>query len=258
METVRHHGRRTAYRVTDRGGAGAPVLFVHGSGGTSDTWRGQRRLAEQRPVVALDLSGHGESDDVDADPGYEALSVYASDVLAVARETDAQVLAGASLGGAVALTVALEREFDPTALVLAGTGARISVLDDLLAWLDGDFERAIEFLHRPDTLFHDPDERTVERSKELLRETGRAVTARDFHTCHGFDVRDRLGEIGMPSLALVGEYDRLTPRSYHEFLAENMPDCDLAVLEDAAHLAMVERPDPFTAVVEAFLEDRGV
>lgn len=255
METVEHHDRTTAYRVVDRGGTGAPVLFVHGSGGTGDLWRGQRPFADRRPVVTVDLSGHGESEDVDAVPGYETLAAYAADVVAVANRTDASVVVGSSLGGAVALTVALEHDFDPDALVLAGTGARLSVLDDLLSWLDSDFERAVDFLHRPSTLFYDPDERTVARSKSVLHETGQAVTRRDFVTCHRFDARDRLGEIETPTLAIVGEYDRLTPRWYHEYLRDNMPDCDLAVIEDAAHLAMVERSDVFNACVEAFLDE---
>src|SRR6056297_1257132 len=123
MNEVTHHGRTTAYRVADRGGEGSPVLCVHGSGATHELWKAQLgRFASERPVVALDLSGHGDSADFDADPGWETLSAYADDVLAVAEETDAGVLAGNSLGGAVALRIAVERDHDFDALVLAGTG----------------------------------------------------------------------------------------------------------------------------------------
>jgi pimeloyl-ACP methyl ester carboxylesterase len=230
------------------------MLCVHGSGGSHAVWKSQSRLADGRPVVALDLSGHGESDDVDAEPGYGCLSAYVDDVVAVAEATDARVLAGNSLGGAVTMLLALERDLDLDALVLAGTGAKLAVLDDLLVWLDGDFERAVEFLHAPDRLFHDPDERYVELSKEGMRAAGREVTARDFRCCHSFDVRDRVNEIDVPTLAVVGEHDKLTPPRYHEFLAENMPDCEVAILADAAHLAMLERPESFNRVVSKFLE----
>jgi pimeloyl-ACP methyl ester carboxylesterase len=253
MERVTHHGRTTAYRRWDRGGDGTPLLCVHGSGGSSSVWSGQSRLADDRPVVGVDLSGHGESDDVDSDAGYETLSAYVDDVLAVADETGARAFVGNSLGGAVLLTMALERDADVGALVLTGTGARLAVLDDLLAWLEGDFERAVEFLHAEDHLFHDPDESALGASRDALHDTGRETTYRDFLTCHRFDVRDDLGGIAAPSLALVGEYDRLTPRSYHEYLADEMPDCELAVVEGAAHLAMLEAPDRFNAAVSAFL-----
>jgi pimeloyl-ACP methyl ester carboxylesterase len=259
METVTHHGRTTAYREWSRGDsadAGPTVLCVHGSGGSHGVWKAQARLASSFPVVALDLSGHGESDDVDADPGGETLAAYGDDVLAVARETDARILVGNSLGGAVAMTLALERELALDGLVLAGTGARLSVLEDLLVWLDEDFERAVEFLHEPDHLFHDPDERDLERSKAAMHEAGQAVTSRDFRTCHQFDVRDELGDIDAPTLAVVGEHDQLTPRHYHEYLAERIPECRVSVVDDAAHLAMLERPDAFNDVLETFVSSR--
>jgi pimeloyl-ACP methyl ester carboxylesterase len=254
METVTHHGRTTAYRRHDRGGDADPILFVHGSGGSHAVWKSQARLADDRPVIALDLSGHGESDDVAAEPGYEALSAYVDDTLAVAEAVGARVLCGNSLGGAVVTTLALERDFDPSALILAGTGARLAVLDDLLQWLRTDFERAVEFLHGPDRLFHDPDDRLVAASSEMLHAAGRAVTERDFRTCHAFDVRGRLGGIDAHTLAVVGEHDALTPPWYHEELAEHVPDAEWTTIDDAAHLAMLERPEAFNDAVTTFLD----
>lgn len=254
METVTHHGRETAYRRHDRGGDADPILFVHGSGGSHAVWKAQARLADARPVVALDLSGHGESGDVAAEPGYETLSAYVDDTLAVAEATGARVLCGNSLGGAVVMSLVLERDFEPSALILAGTGAKLAVLDDLLRWLRTDFERAIEFLHGPDRLFHDPDDRLVAASGEMLRDTGRAVTERDFRTSHEFDVRGRLDGIDAPTLAVVGEYDALTPPWYHEALAERIPDAEWTTIADAAHLAMLERPDAFNDALNAFID----
>lgn len=258
METVTHHGRKTAYRVSDRGGEGSPLLLVHGSGGNNAVWKGQFRLSTERPVVALDLSGHGTSDDVDAEAGWPALSAYADDVLAVADEVDARILAGNSLGGAVALHVILERDPDLDAVVLAGTGAKLGVLEGLLAWLDSDFDRALEFLHERDCLFHEPDEKLVDASVTSMRDAGQAVTARDFRTCHRFDVRDQLDEIGVPALALTGEHDQLTPPWYHEYLADELPDCEWTTIDDAAHLSMLEQPAAFDEAVTTFLDERGV
>lgn len=254
MERVTHGGRATAYETYHRGGDGAGLLCVHGSGGTREVWAGQRRLATDRPVVTVDLSGHGDSDDVDARPGYEALSAYVDDVVAVIEATGARVVVGSSLGGAVALRLALDRDVDLDGLVLAGTGARLAVLTDLLEWLDDDFERAVDWLHAPDRLFHEADEASLAASREAMVATGRETTRRDFRTCHAFDVRDRVGDVTLPSLAIVGEHDRLTPRRYHEFLAAEMPDCELATVADAAHLAMLEAPTAFGAAVTDFCE----
>jgi pimeloyl-ACP methyl ester carboxylesterase len=251
METVSHHGRTTAYR---RPGDGeATVLYVHGSGGTHQVWAAQygRRDGSR---VALDLSGHGESEDVGTEPGAETLDAYADDVVAVAEATGASVLVGNSLGGAVAQHVALERDLPLSGLVLTDTGAKLGVADPLKEWLATDWDRAVEFVHGEDMLFHDPDPRDVERSKALMYETGREVTERDFLTCDRFDVRDRLGEIDVPTLCVHGEHDRLTPPSFHEYLAEHIPDADLVEVADAAHLPFVERPEAFDAAVSGFVE----
>jgi pimeloyl-ACP methyl ester carboxylesterase len=254
MERVSHHGRETAYRRSARTDEGPGLLCIHGSGGSSGLWKAQSRLADRTPVTALDLSGHGESGSCAADAGYETLSAYADDVIAVAEATGDRVLCGNSLGGAVAMLIALDRDLDIDGLVLAGTGARLPVLDDLLVWLTTDFDRAVSFLHGPDRLFHDLDPEYVEESEQAMRETGQAVTTRDFRTCHAFDIRERLDEFEVPALAVVGEHDRLTPPHYHESLAEELPYCELAVVEDAAHLAMLEQPSAFNTAVDAFLD----
>ncbi|MGM0606657.1 MAG: alpha/beta fold hydrolase [Halobacteriota archaeon] len=255
MEQVTHHGRDIAYRTFDRGGSGPTVLCIHGGGGTHRIWKSQARLADRVPIVALDLSGHGDSDDVDSEPGFETLSAYVDDTAAVANAVGADVLVGNSLGGAVALQTAVDREIELDKLVLAGTGAKLAVLDDLLAWLEDDFERALEFLHAPDRFFHDPDPQLVELSIAAMRETGQTVTLRDFLTSHTFDVRDELDGIDVSALAIVGEYDKLTPVSYHEYLVDRIPDGRLETIDDAAHLSMLERPDAFNEALEAFLLD---
>ncbi len=261
MERTSHHGRATAFRRFDRGGDGPPICFIHGSGGTGDVWRAQTRLADRFPVVTLDLSGHGASDDVDAAPGPETLDAYADDVVAVleagTESTTPPVLCGNSLGGAVVLWVALERDVDLAGLVLAGTGARLPVLPALLDWLADDFDRAIEFLHGDDRLFHDVPAEYTEVSMATMRACGRSVLERDFRTCDRFDVRDRLPAVEPPALALVGEYDRLTPPAAHDTLADSIPRCERATIEDAAHLAMIEAPVAFNAALASFLDRLG-
>jgi pimeloyl-ACP methyl ester carboxylesterase len=255
METVTHHGRDTAYRHSDRGGGGPTLLVVHGSGATHGIWKGQFRLSDRYPLAAVDLGGHGESDDFAAEPGWAALSAYADDVLAVADAVDADVLVGNSLGGAVVQHVALDRDVDFDGFALVGTGARLAVMEDVRVWLQADFDRAVEFLHEPGRLFVDPDEELVELSRAAMYDVGQAVTGRDFLTCHEFDVRETVHRIRTPSLAVTGEHDPLTPPWYHEFLADELRNCAETTIADAAHLCMLERPAAFNEVLETFLED---
>lgn len=254
MNTVSHHGRSTTYRYSDQsGGSGPGLLAIHGSGGSHAVWEGQFRLADRTPIAAVDLSGHGESEDIEADPGYETLAAYAEDVVAVAEATDCSVLMGHSLGGAVALSVALDDELALDGLVLTGTGAKLAVLSDLIALLETDFAQAVDFLCGPDRLFHNPEPELLDRAKTLLAETGQAVTVRDFKTANRLDLRGRLGEIPLPAAAIVGEHDRLTPMRYHRHFTAEM-DCSLLRVENAAHLAMLEQPAAFNGAVSMFLD----
>ncbi len=250
MRTVSHHGRATAYRYTP--GEGRPVVYVHGSGATGQVW-GYQHAGTDRPTAALDLSGHGDSDDVDREPGAESLTAYAADTLAVAREVEASAIVGNSLGGAVALYLLLESDHPFEVAVLCGTGAKLSVAEELREMLREDFRSAVDALHEPGMLFHDPDPKTLERSRRAMHSVGQATTERDFLTSHAFDIRGRLKEIELPVLALTGEYDRLTPVAFHEYLAEELPEGRLAVVENAAHLPFLERPKAWNPRVSSFL-----
>lgn len=256
METVDHDGRTTHYRLveTEIEADGPTTLYVHGSGGSHQVWTTQyASRGPVHPAVALDLSGHGESSNVDVDGPEETLDAYARDVVAVAAATDASVLVGNSMGGAVALRIALDGAIDIDGLVLAGTGGALPVDETLLDLLAADFDGAVDLLHGEDVLFHDADERTLERSRATMRSAGQAVVRRDFLACDRFDVRDRLDEVAVPSLAIVGERDRLTPPEYHRELADEMADCQYEEIEDAAHLAMLDRPEAFNDAVERFI-----
>lgn len=260
MQVVHHDGRETAYRVADRGADGPTLVFVHGSGGTHEIWKSQlSRLSSDYRVVALDLSGHGESSDVPAADGPTARARYVEDVVAVTGAVDGDVLIGNSLGGAVVIAALLDADANPDsgpeveAAVLAGSGAKLAVIEDLRAWLATDFDRAIAFLHGEDMLFHDPDPRLEAVSRECMRAVGRRVTERDFLASHTFDERDRIDRISVPTLALTGEYDGLTPPVYHEYLADEIPDAEWTTVPDAAHLSMLEAPERFNGALREFL-----
>ncbi|RRJ33558.1 alpha/beta fold hydrolase [Halocatena pleomorpha] len=254
MQTVHHNGRETGFRRTDFGD-GKPVVYVHGSGGTHNVWVNQYGSHTiDRPAVALDLSGHGESEDIDTDPGVETIEAYADDVGAVVRSVDGGVVVGNSLGGAVALWLVLERDVSIDGLVLCGTGAKLGVNDGLLEMLASDLAGTTELLHGTDLLFHDADADTESISKEAMRTVGLGVLRRDFLSCDDFDVRDRLKEVSTPCLAITGEHDQLTPVRFHEYLAENLPNCQRATVPDAAHLSMIEQPERWNDTVRSFVE----
>lgn len=251
MATVTHDGRETAYWVdgpTDE----SVVLFVHGSGQRHDVWREQMER-ERYTAAAVDLSGHGESDDVDAEAGPETMAAYVADVAAVAEVVDADVVTGHSLGGAVVQTLVLEDAYDPEAVVLAGTGAKLGIGEDVGALLGGDIEPVLQFMREANALFADTDHPAAEPTDELMRDVGIRPLKRDLSTCDAFDVRHRLEEITVPALCIVGDDDWMTPPTFSEYLAENLPDAEYTEVPGTSHMAMLENADAFNDGLDAFL-----
>ncbi len=254
MKHIAHDGRETAYRK-GTGGDEPTICYIHGAGASHRVWVRQYGDPDGPSAVALDLSGHGDSEDVSTEAGTETLDAYADDVVAVCEETGASVLCGNSMGGAIALWIALERAFEPEALILADSGAKLAVDPTFLGTLSDDFDAAIDSLHSPGVLFSEPTTELLRRSAEGLRATGQAVTLRDFQTCDAFDVRNRLGGIEPPTLAICGEHDPLTPPEFHEYLAEELPNGRFKEIAGAAHTPMLEQPRAFNGAIRVFLAD---
>lgn len=254
IERVDHAGRRTAYRTRGADGEEVPIVFVHGAGASHAVWRAQFRLARLRPVAAVDLSGHGESEDVDAEPGWETTEAYTSDVVAVVEEVDAGFVVGHSLGGAIAIHLAATRARRVDAIAVIGIGRRMPVHEEMLRLCESDFDALISFLHKRDRLFHDPDEGTLDASRAAMIGCGQAVALRDFLTADRLDLRADLGRVDVPVLALCGEHDRITPVHVHENLVELLPSARLEVIEEAAHMPMLERPAAVNDALSTFFE----
>lgn len=254
MRTVAHRGRQTAFRHRGGDESGA-IVFVHGAGASHAVWRPQLHLSDRLPVAAVDLSGHGDSGDVAADPGWETLSAYASDIEAVAEAVDARFIVGHSLGAATSLHLVATRDLPIAGVVAIGTGPRLPVHAEILRMAEDDFEGLVSFLHGPDRLFHDPEDPAVDASREAMRACGAAVTRRDFLTSNAIDLRSDLPLVDVPVLALCGAEDRITPVHVHERLVERLSEARLAVIEDAAHVVMLERPEAVNEEIRRFVDE---
>jgi pimeloyl-ACP methyl ester carboxylesterase len=87
-----------------------------------------------------------------------------------------------------------------------------------------------------------------------LRDVGPAVQLNDFLCCDKFDIMDRVGEIKLPVLAIVGDKDNMTPPKYTQYLAAHLPECRMSIIEGAGHLVFMEKPDQVNNTIEGFLK----
>lgn len=240
--------------MTDDSTATAPPLvLIHGSGGSAAVWRHQTdALSPLCRVVAVDLPGHGGRSPL-ATPSVDD---YAADVEEQIHGSGLQrpIIGGHSLGGAIALTIALRRRVLIGGLILVGTGARLRVLPAILTGLLSDYRRTVENVHElgfsPST-----SREIVAESIESTLAVPAEVTHGDFNACDRFDAMARLGEVDVPTLIVCGVEDRLTPLKYSEYFHRHIRESQLVTVEGAGHFVQVEQPWAVNEVVRRFLRD---
>ncbi len=130
----------------------------------------------------------------------------------------------------------------PAGLGLISTGARLKVGPDLFDGLKNDFEKALDVLASYFPSQESPPFR------DLSPDTVRNI----FFACHTFDRMADLGQIEVPALVVSGEKDELTPLKFARYLAENIKDATLVVLEGAAHNLPRERAEEVGEAVRSF------
>ena len=249
MPYLTANGRRLFYTDQQPDAPGPALLLLHGAGGSHLAWPGALRRLAGRRVLALDLPGHGRSDR----PGCRTVAHYAATVSAFINAVGAPaiVLAGHSMGGAIALTVALEPPAALRGLVLMSVGPRMRVNDTLLGGCLSNLEMAADFIAdygftvAPDELRH--------KTRQALLATGATTTFGAFRACRRFDARAQLAGIDLPALIISGDDDRLTPPRQMDALAAGLPQARRARFQDAGHFVMLERPDEVAALVAGFL-----
>jgi pimeloyl-ACP methyl ester carboxylesterase len=231
---------------------GAPTLvFVHGAGSNHTYWGLQLRdLRDAARAVALDLPGHGKS----APAAPSSIAIHADAVEEVVRSVGAARvgLVGHSMGGAIALELALRRPEWLAGLALVGAGAKLRVTNPILFGLQADFAGTCRQIVNWSVAPQCPAEIRARALADLSACPPDVVLA-DFRACHVFDVRDRVGEIGVPTLVLCGTADQMTPPKFSEFLAEKIPGSTLTVVPGAGHMVAIERPDVVNAALRRWL-----
>jgi len=223
------------------------LIFIHGSGGCQEVWFYQTRHFPEADAVALPGHPCGEPcTSVDSYVGW--LRGYIHN----AGYTDV-VLAGHSLGGAIAQLYALKHPEDLLGLILIGSGARLRVSAMYLRTLEqAESNRSIleDFFHKSYESIN-PELRDVLQRKAL--EGDPAVSLNDMLCCDRFDIMDRLHEIKLPTLVICGSEDIMTPPKYSEYLASKIEGARCVIIEGGTHMVFAEQPEVVNQAIEDFL-----
>ncbi|HVM57240.1 MAG TPA: alpha/beta fold hydrolase [Gaiellaceae bacterium] len=266
--------RETTYRETPLryavSGSGAPVVLVHGLGGSAANWRALApALASERRVIVPELPGHGGSAPLPATP---TVDPFAEAVLAVLEAEDALPApwVGHSLGGLVGLRAAIRRPDAVTGIVLAaapGISSSSRTAEVVLSVLGlaqpsrvvARHRRAFGGSQRGRTLafgwwgLADPAALDPEIAEAFLAgpaehtdtvDAGRALIATD--------PRRDLDGVRCPCLCLWGGQDNWVPLADGMEYARRLR-APLRVIADCGHLLIGERPDACLRAIREFL-----
>ena len=252
MDSLRIGNRTVSYRAYGRDvdAQRPPVVLVHGAGGNHLMWPAQVRHLPNTAVYALDLPGHGAS----PGPSASDISAYSELVrdFVDALELPWFLLAGHSMGGAIALDFALAYAYRLAAIMVVGSGARMRVAPQLLEGVVHDFEATTATI--TDYSYH-PDTPAAEKELYLrhLRESDPHVLYGDFVACHNFDVVDRLPTLTTPALFVCGLQDRMTPPERSIYLHNHVGGSELLLVDNAGHNVMIEQPQQVADSLQSFL-----
>ncbi|HRF98261.1 MAG TPA: alpha/beta hydrolase [Aggregatilineales bacterium] len=228
-----------------------PVIYIHGAGGTHLDWSAELRRLPQANAIALDLPAHGKS----APPHRTTITDYAEDVVALlnALSLPRAIFAGHSMGGGIAQQIALLYPEKVAGLMLIGTGAKLAVHPDILNRVMTDYEAVADLL--AEWLWGaDVPDIFKQTTRDQLLKTPAEVTYGDYTACNGFDSRTELKNITAPTLVISGTQDKMTPLKYGQYLADNIPNSTLAIIEGAGHMLGLEHAGHVAQIVANWLE----
>jgi pimeloyl-ACP methyl ester carboxylesterase len=242
--------------------AGAPtVLLLHGLGSAGADWLLQFKPLGQAGyrVLAPDLRGFGQS----SWPGHTSVPAMAEDMTLLLRELNATPahVVGISMGGTVALQLALDHPDQVRKLVLVNTFARLRPqglsgrlyfpLRMLLLYTVG-MEKQARLVAR--RIFPKPDQEALrfQLYQRVVSTNPRAYRATMWALAR-FNVEGRLGEIRVPTLVITSEEDTTVPPAAQRRLAEGIPGAQQVVIPGAGHAVILESPTAFNETLLSFL-----
>ena len=260
-----------AHRIyLEQAGEGTPLLCLHTAGSDGRQYRAlmnDARITSRHRVIAFDMPWHGKSSPPSGwhDEEYQLTSAqYTTMILKImtALELDRPILIGCSIGGRIALHLALEHPEAFRAIIGLQAGAHVDPYYDL------------NFLHRPDVHGGEvcaavvsglvgPDAPDDGRWETLWHymQGGPGVFKGDLHFYKlDGDIRGRVARIDpsrCPLFLLSGEYDYSCTPEETLGVANSIPGCEVTIIKGLGHFPMSENPAEFLEHLLPVLEKIG-
>jgi 3-oxoadipate enol-lactonase len=243
--------------------AKTPLVFLHGIGGAARAWRGQvRAFGDRYRAIAWDMPGYGGSSPLPA-VSIASLADALQDFL-IQLGAIKPVLVGHSIGGMIVQQWLVKHADTAAAVVLAQTSPAFGKADG--DWQKSFIDARLGPLDRGETMValapalvselagEDPNAAGMELARDCMASVPEASYRASMLALLGFDQRQALKEITVPTLVLSGSKDKNAPAPMMAKMASFIPSASYVELEGVGHLVNLERPAAFNAALDQFLK----
>lgn len=212
-----------------------------------------KRILLHKQDEAIDLSGHGKPDNLNGDMSIDR--GYSSEIAALIehlRLTDF-ILVGHSMGGGAAMCYCPDAQ---SILPKAPVPVDTSPVLELSKLAPGFAREAIEdglSLFKNQSYEDYTESHGLKELENRIRRANPGVLQHDLSVCNRFNIADRVKDIRIPTLVLVGEHDNITPPVVAEALKNELPQADIAIAREAHHEPMIEPPEEFNRLLRKFI-----
>jgi pimeloyl-ACP methyl ester carboxylesterase len=249
-------------------GEGQPFVMIHAGVADHRQWNNEfAYFANRFRVLRYDMRGYGKSEPVEGEFSHLQDLTALLDYLHIEQPV---ILMGCSMGGGLAMNFALTQPSRVKALIMVGSGPGGLELDVPTppkfaeaekAWKAGDLDLVAEIETQ---IWFDGQGRTPDQvnqeMRQLLYDMNRIALANEAKEL-GKRLPDtetpaveRLSELHIPVLAIVGDQDTPYIQAAGDYMLEKIPSAQKVIIEDAAHLPNMDHPEEFQRVVTKFLE----
>jgi pimeloyl-ACP methyl ester carboxylesterase len=257
-------------------GSGPPVVFIHGLSGSWQNWLEQLPVfARDHRVLTFDLPGFGASQMPREKITIRGYGRFVDALLGELGVNSAAVV-GNSMGGFIGIELAIRFPERVERLVLVSAAglsieylrneralAVLGAIENRLAAYSGWLaSRSDALARRPGArrmifgiVAKRPDRLPGPLVAEQVRGSGKPGFLPALDALTDYPIRDRLGEIACPTLIVWGAEDKLVPARDADEFARLIPNSRKVVWPETGHVAMLERPEAFNALVQAFLAE---
>lgn len=259
------NGARIYYEIA---GEGQPLVMIHAGVADRRQWNNEfAHFASRYRVVRYDQRGFGQSEPVDGEYSHLADLTALLDTLDLRQPL---VLVGCSMGGGLAMDFALAHPSRAKALIMVGSGPGGLALDVPqsptfeaveTAYNAGDLDRVAELETQ---IWFDGGGRTPDQVDQAMRQLAYDMnrTALDHDAKHlgkqipnsDTPAAERLGDLAIPVLVIVGEHDEPYILAAADHMVEHIPSARKVIIDDAAHLPNMDHPAVFQQIVTSFLD----